>query len=77
MTIDAAAAGRLVAARARRRHRPAHAVSQVAVFGVPADLSPLLVGLGRLPRRLDRRAPCFGFALGLFMDTALAADARA
>jgi rod shape-determining protein MreD len=46
------------------------AVAQITVFGVPADLSPLLVvsvGLlmGSVPGAL------FGFCVGLFVDTAL------
>ena len=46
------------------------AVSQVTVFGVPADLSPLLVAsvgflCGSIPGAV------FGFAVGLFVDTAL------
>jgi cell shape-determining protein MreD len=46
------------------------AVAQVTVFGVPADLSPLLVGavgllMGSIPGAL------FGFGVGLFVDTAL------
>ena len=46
------------------------AVAQVTVFGVPADLSPLLVAavgllMGSVPGAL------FGFAVGLFVDTAL------
>src|SRR4051794_11093271 len=46
------------------------AVAQITVFGVPADLSPLLVcavGLlmGSVPGAL------FGFSIGLFVDTAL------
>ena len=46
------------------------AVAQITVFGVPADLSPLLVcsvGLlmGSVPGAL------FGFGVGLFVDTAL------
>jgi rod shape-determining protein MreD len=45
-------------------------VSQVAVFGVPADLSPLLVAsvaflCGSIPGAI------FGFLLGLFVDTVL------
>jgi hypothetical protein len=45
-------------------------VSQISVFGVPADLSPLLVAsvgflCGSVPGAV------FGFALGLFVDTAL------
>jgi len=46
------------------------AVAQVTVFGVPADLSPLLVASVGL---LTGSAPgaLFGFAVGLFVDTAL------
>jgi rod shape-determining protein MreD len=46
------------------------AVSQVTVFGVPADLSPLLVAtVGLLAGSIA--GAIFGFSLGLFMDTAL------
>jgi len=46
------------------------AVSQMSVFGVPADLSPLLVAsIGLLAGSIPG-AVC-GFCLGLFMDTAL------
>jgi rod shape-determining protein MreD len=46
-------------------------VSQVAVFGVPADLSPLLVAtVGLLCGSIAGAS--FGFGLGLFMDTLLA-----
>jgi rod shape-determining protein MreD len=46
-------------------------VSQVAIFGVPADLSPLLVAaVGLLCGSIA--GACFGFGLGLFMDTLLA-----
>jgi len=46
------------------------AVAQIMVFGVPADLSPLLVAsvgllVGSVPGAL------FGFGVGLFADTAL------
>jgi rod shape-determining protein MreD len=46
------------------------AVAQITVFGVPADLSPLLVAsvgllMGSVPGAL------FGFSVGLFVDTAL------
>jgi rod shape-determining protein MreD len=46
-------------------------ISQITVYGVPADLAPLLAGsvgllLGSIP------GACFGFGLGLLMDTALA-----
>jgi rod shape-determining protein MreD len=45
--------------------------SQVAIFGVPADLSPLLVAsIGLLCGSIA--GACFGFGLGLFMDTLLA-----
>ena len=45
-------------------------VAQITVFGVPADLSPLLVAavgllMGSVPGAL------FGFSIGLFVDTAL------
>jgi rod shape-determining protein MreD len=45
------------------------AVSQISIFGVQADLTPLLVAsvgflCGSVP------GACFGFGLGLFMDTA-------
>jgi rod shape-determining protein MreD len=45
-------------------------VSQISIFGVPADLSPLLVAsvgflCGSVPGAV------FGFSLGLFVDTAL------
>jgi rod shape-determining protein MreD len=45
-------------------------ISQVSIFGVPADLSPLLVAsagflCGSVPGAV------FGFCLGLFVDTAL------
>jgi rod shape-determining protein MreD len=46
------------------------AVSQVQVFGVPADLSPLLVmSVGLLLGSVPGAA--FGFAVGLLVDTAL------
>jgi rod shape-determining protein MreD len=46
------------------------AVSQVTVFGVPADLSPLLVAaIGFLSGSVS--GAVFGFSLGLFVDTAL------
>jgi rod shape-determining protein MreD len=45
-------------------------VSQISVFGVPADLSPLLVAsVGFLCG--STTGAVFGFALGLFVDTAL------
>ena len=46
-------------------------VSQIAIFGVPADLSPLLVAtVGLLCGSIAGAS--FGFGLGLFMDTLLA-----
>jgi rod shape-determining protein MreD len=46
-------------------------VSQVAIFGVPADLSPLLVAaIGLLCGSIAGAS--FGFGIGLFMDTLLA-----
>jgi rod shape-determining protein MreD len=45
------------------------AVSQVSLFGVQADLTPLLVAsIGFLCGSVP--GACFGFGLGLFMDTA-------
>ena len=45
-------------------------VSQVAIFGVPADLSPLLVAsVGFLTGSIS--GAVFGFSLGLFVDTVL------
>jgi rod shape-determining protein MreD len=46
-------------------------VSQIAIFGVPADLSPLLVAtVGLLCGSIAGAS--FGFGIGLFMDTLLA-----
>ena len=47
------------------------AVSQVPVFGASADLSPLVVAVGRPAAPARCRAPCFGFGVGLFADIAL------
>ena len=47
------------------------AVSQFTIFGVPADLTPLLAAsVGLLAGSIAGAA--FGFSLGLFMDTLLA-----
>lgn len=46
------------------------AISQVAFFGVPADLAPLLVGAAGLLGGSVAGA-VFGFSLGLFVDVAL------
>jgi rod shape-determining protein MreD len=46
------------------------AISQVAIFGVPADLSPLIVAsVGFLAGSVP--GAVFGFGFGLFLDTAL------
>jgi rod shape-determining protein MreD len=46
------------------------AISQITVFGVPADLSPLLVAsVGLLAGSVT--GATFGFAVGLLVDTAL------
>jgi rod shape-determining protein MreD len=46
------------------------AVSQITIFGVPADISPLLVvAVGLLAGSVA--GATFGFCLGLFLDTAL------
>ena len=71
MTWNAAAVARLVAIGLVGGILQLTTVSQVAVFGVPADLSPLLVGaVGLLCGSIA--GACFGFGLGLFMDTLLA-----
>jgi rod shape-determining protein MreD len=45
-------------------------VSQISIFGVPADLSPLLVAsVGFLSGSIS--GAVFGFCLGLFVDTVL------
>ena len=46
------------------------AISQITLFGVPADLSPLLVASVGLLWGRSPGAP-FGFGLGLFVDIAL------
>lgn len=71
MTPSSRAAARLVAIALLGGILQLTTVSQVAVFGVPADLSPLLVaGVGLLCGSIT--GACFGFGLGLFMDTVLA-----
>jgi len=70
MTVTRAAVARLLALAVIGGILQLTAVSQVALFGVPADLTPLLVAsvgflCGSLPGAV------FGFGLGLFMDTAL------
>ena len=71
MTWSGAAVGRLVAIALVGGILQLTTVSQVAFFGVPADLSPLLVAsIGLLCGSIAGAS--FGFGLGLFMDTLLA-----
>ena len=71
MTWTSAAVGRLVAIALVGGILQLTTVSQVAFFGVPADLSPLLVAsVGLLCGSIAGAS--FGFGLGLFMDTLLA-----
>jgi rod shape-determining protein MreD len=70
VTLSASAVGRLVLICLLGGILQLTAVSQMSVFGVPADLSPLLVAsIGLLAGSIPG-AVC-GFCLGLFMDTAL------
>ena len=70
MTLTAAACGRLALIGLLGGILQLTAVSQVSVFGVPADLSPLLVAsIGLLAGSIP--GAILGFCLGLFMDTAL------
>ena len=71
MTWNATSIGRLVAIGVVGGILQLTTVSQVAIFGVPADLSPLLVAaVGLLCGSIAGAS--FGFGLGLFMDTLLA-----
>jgi rod shape-determining protein MreD len=71
VTWNATSVGRLVAIGLVGGILQLTTVSQVAVFGVPADLSPLLVAaVGLLCGSIAGAG--FGFGLGLFMDTLLA-----
>ena len=70
MTFNPKAAGRLALLCVLGGIFQLTTVSQVSIFGVPADLSPLLVAsvgflCGSVPGAV------FGFSLGLFIDTAL------
>jgi rod shape-determining protein MreD len=70
VTITPQAAGRLALLGLLGGIVQLTTVSQVSVFGVPADLSPLLVAsvgflCGSVPGAV------FGFCLGLFVDTVL------
>jgi rod shape-determining protein MreD len=68
---NAASVGRLVAIGLVGGILQLTTVSQVAIFGVPADLSPLLVAaVGLLCGSIAGAS--FGFGIGLFMDTLLA-----
>ena len=71
MTWNATSVSRLVAIGLVGGIIQLTTVSQVAIFGVPADLSPLLgAAVGLLCGSIA--GACFGFGLGLFMDTLLA-----
>jgi rod shape-determining protein MreD len=71
MTWNATSIGRLVAIALVGGILQLTTVSQVAIFGVPADLSPLLVAtVGLLCGSIAGAS--FGFGVGLFMDTLLA-----
>jgi rod shape-determining protein MreD len=70
VTLTSRAAGRLALIGLIGGILQLTAVSQVTVFGVPADLSPLIVAAvgfcaGSVPGAV------FGFCLGLFVDVAL------
>jgi len=71
VTWNAASVGRLAATGLVGGILQLTTVSQVAIFGVPADLSPLLAAaVGLLCGSIEGAS--FGFGLGLFMDTLLA-----
>jgi rod shape-determining protein MreD len=71
MTWNATSVGRLVAIGLVGGILQLTTVSQIAIFGVPADLSPLLVAtVGLLCGSIAGAS--FGFGIGLFMDTLLA-----
>jgi rod shape-determining protein MreD len=71
VTWNASSIGRLVAIGLVGGLLQLTTVSQIAFFGVPADLSPLLVAsVGLLCGSIAGAG--FGFGLGLFMDTVLA-----
>ena len=71
MTWNPASVGRLAAIGLVGGILQLTTVSQVAIFGVPADLSPLLAAaVGLLCGSIAGAS--FGFGLGLFMDTLLA-----
>jgi rod shape-determining protein MreD len=70
VTLSAQSAGRLALLGLLGGILQLTTISQVSIFGVPADLSPLLVAsvgflCGSVPGAV------FGFCLGLFVDTVL------
>jgi rod shape-determining protein MreD len=70
MPITAPAVGRLFLLGLVASILQLTAVSQVSIFGVPADLSPLIVAsVGFLTGSVS--GAVFGFGFGLFADTAL------
>lgn len=70
MTFNANTVGRLAGLGLLGGVLQLAAVSQITVFGVPADISPLLVvAVGLLGGSIA--GAVFGFCLGLFLDTAL------
>jgi rod shape-determining protein MreD len=70
VTITPPAVGRLVLLGLFASILQLTAVSQVSIFGVPADLSPLIVAsVGFLTGSVP--GAVFGFFFGLFADTAL------
>ena len=70
MTLSPRAAGRLALLALLGGILQLTTVSQVLIFGVPADLSPLLVAsVGFLCGSVS--GAVFGFCLGLFVDTVL------
>jgi len=70
MTYSAQAAGRLALLGLLGGILQLTTISQISIFGVPADLSPLLVAsVGFLCGSVW--GAVFGFSLGLFVDTAL------
>ena len=70
MTVTPAAAGRLALLGLLGGILQLTTISQVTIFGVPADLSPLIVAsVGFLTGSIS--GAVFGFSLGLFVDTAL------
>jgi len=70
VTVSPAAAGRLLLLGLLGGILQLTTISQVTVFGVPADLAPLIVAsVGFLTGSIS--GAVFGFSLGLFIDTAL------